>query len=281
MFIRRVDEQEFHWLSGILEGEGTFGAAPPSTPGIPFIRVVMTDRDVVDRVAKLWARALIALPARKERYKTPYATVLKGSSAVGLMTTLRPYMGRVRQEQIDRAVRSFHGRAPGRRSRSPVNEFAHPRCNAECALPWLAGLLEGEGSFCSARVGPHAYPVLEVKMCDDDVVERARVLLGATSVTIDKARRTHWNQTYRAKLSGHRAAAWMRRLSGLMSVRRQAAIDKALAEFRPIQLEHAPKHCVGPGCDKTHRGRGLCHKHYMSWSRDVARGRTPRVTPLR
>jgi hypothetical protein len=66
-----------------------------------------------------------------------------------------------------------------------------------------------------------------------------------------------------------------------MGIRRRAAIDKALASYRPIQLTPAPTTCIVPDCDEPHRGRGLCHKHYMSWSRDVAKGRAPRITPLR
>jgi hypothetical protein len=120
-----------------------------------------------------------------------------------------------------------------------------------------------------------------VKMCSQDVVERARALLGATSITMATAQHAHWNDTYCAKLSGQPAARWMRGLSGLMGVRRQAAIDAALAQFHPIRLEHAPAHCTVPGCEKPHRGRGLCHRHYMSWHRDVAKGRTPRITALR
>src|SRR5207244_4906431 len=36
--------------------------------------------------------------------------------------------------------------------------------------------------------------------------------------------------------------------------------------------------CVVPGCTKPHRSRGLCHAHYMLWSRDLKKGRIPRVT---
>jgi hypothetical protein len=112
----------------------------------------MTDRDVVDRIAKLWGRALIALPARRAHYKTPYATVLKGSSAVGLMTAVRPHMGRARQQQIDRAVRSFHGRAPGRRSQSPVNGFSHPR--ATLSVRCTGWLVCSKAKARSPRRGP-------------------------------------------------------------------------------------------------------------------------------
>jgi hypothetical protein len=73
----------------------------------------------------------------------------------------------------------------------------------------------------------------------------------------------------------------MRRLRPLMAGRRGAAIDAALAAYHPIRLTPAPARCIVSGCERPHRGRGLCHKHYMSWSRDRKRGRAPRVTPLR
>lgn len=101
------------------------------------------------------------------------------------------------------------------------------------------------------------YPVIGLQMCDADVVARIANMIGAP------------------------AAEWMRRLRPLMGARRGAAIDAALAAYAPIRLVDPPDTCVVPGCGAAHRSRGLCHRHYMSWLRDVARGRIPRVTPLR
>ena len=66
-----------------------------------------------------------------------------------------------------------------------------------------------------------------------------------------------------------------------MGARRAAAIDTALEDYYPVRLTEMPANCVVPGCFEPPRARGLCHRHYMSWSRDVAKGRTPRVKPLR
>jgi hypothetical protein len=74
---------------------------------------------------------------------------------------------------------------------------------------------------------------------------------------------------------------WMRTLRPHMGQRRTRAIDLALAAYRPIRLAQAPRYCVIPGCERPHRGRGLCHKHYMKWDRDRKAGRKPRITPLR
>lgn len=278
---RRIDSNDFHWLVGILEGEGTFGVAPPSAPGIPFVRVCMTDRDVVDRVAGLWGRAMITLPPKRDGHKVAYATAIKGSPSVVLMDLARPHMGRRRREQIDRAVASCHGISTGRTRPSALDGFAHPTCDATCALPWLVGLLEGEGCFTINWNAGRGYPVIYVTMCDHDVVDRAGAMLGATNVRFDPSRQQRWQPTYVAQIGGYKAAAWMRTLAPHMGLRRQAAIEAALAAYRPVRLSVAPEHCVVPGCLKPHRGRGLCHRHYMSWSRDVAKGRPPRVAALR
>ena len=56
-----LSEIEIAWLAGLLEGEGNFGldarsakrykvsTAPPS----PFLRISMTDQDIIERVSKL------------------------------------------------------------------------------------------------------------------------------------------------------------------------------------------------------------------------------------
>lgn len=150
-----------------------------------------------------------------------------------------------------------------------------------CQISWLAGLLEGEGCFAIARTNGHAYPVIELQMCDEDVVRRAAEMLRAVSVSRREPDEEHWSPTFTAKIAGHAAASWMLRLWLLMGIRRGAAIDAALAAYDPIRLVEPPEACVVPGCGAPHRSRGLCHKHYMSWSRDVARGRVPRITPLR
>lgn len=157
-----------------------------------------------------------------------------------------------------------------------------PAINDECAVSWLAGLLEGEGTFSLNRYSPEiAYPVIGLQMCDAGVVARAARLLGASSVWRREPEQVGWSPTYCTAISGQRAAVWMRRLRTSMGTRRAAAIDAALSQYRPIRLVDPPAVCVVPGCSEPHRGRGLCHKHYMMWSRDKAKGREPRIAPLR
>lgn len=47
---------ELHWLAGLLEGEGSFMAGPPSSPGLPVLAVNMTDHDVMARLGRIFNR---------------------------------------------------------------------------------------------------------------------------------------------------------------------------------------------------------------------------------
>ena len=279
--IASIEQLQFHWLVGILEGEGTFLRGAPSRPGTPIVRVSMTDRDVVDRVARLFERAVVRLRRRKPHHKLPYATTIKGAPAVRVTHAVRPFLSKSRQLQIDRAIASWKPRRVTRDAMAPADLFtAHGESPEVCDRAWLAGLLEGEGSFIGNRGAGSSYPVIKVEMCEQEVIERAARLLD-TRVWFVPPGTEGWRPTYVAQIAGHRAAEWMRELRPFMGLRRTAAIDTALSAYHPIRLITPPLVCVVEGCERPHRSRGLCHTHYMSWSRDRARGRTPRITPLR
>jgi len=277
---------DLYWLAGILEGEGTFVSGPPSQPNSPIARISMTDLDTVTRAAGLLERAVTPVRARKPHYKPVFNTQIKGAEAVALMMAVGPILGPDRTRQIERVLAGW---APRRRSSSadpgrfpvldPIDDLS---AKNGLAMSWLAGLLEGEGTFsftCDAK--QRCYPVVSVNMCDELVVRRAAEVLGARKVARRIPDQPHWRPTYVAKIGGAHAAEWMRSLSALMSQRRQAAIGRALAAYRPVHLVSPPATCIVERCDQPHRGRGLCHKHYMMWSRDVAKGRVARITPLR
>jgi hypothetical protein len=280
-----MDLCPLYWLAGIFEGEGTFMSGPPSNPNSPVARISMTDRDIVARAAALLKRAVTPERARRVHYKPPYITQIKGVEAVGLMRAMRPVLGPDRRRQIDQVLAGW---APRRvRSRAEAERFIPLDvfdfvAEDERAASWLAGLLEGEGTFtstCDAR--SRCYPVVSVQMCDAAVVFRAARILGATAVSMREPEHQEWRPTYVAKVGGRRAAGCMRTLQSVMGERRRAAIDAALAQYHPVYLVDPPESCVVPGCSEPHRGRGLCHKHYMMWSRDKSKGREARIAPLR
>lgn len=99
-------------------------------------------------------------------------------------------------------------------------------------LLWLAGLLEGEGTFDAHR---GRYPRIRVAMTDRDVVGRAASLMDTgLRLALHPAPA---KPTWHSEVSGPRAAAIMREVLPHMGARRSAKIAEvlAVAEFRPVR----------------------------------------------
>jgi hypothetical protein len=210
-----MDVSESSWLAGLLEGEGSFLRPVPSSPKCPAVRLEMCDRDVVERAARLLQRAVTPAKARGTGHRPSYVTVIKGRPAIRLMIELAPLMSAVRRAQIRRALASV---AP---TRLPARSWRP-------TVPWLAGLLEGEGTFTAKGRG--SWVGVGVEMCDRPTVARVAAMLGASGISRDDGGgEKGWSPTYRIKISGNQARPWMTTLRPLMGGRRRAAIDRALA----------------------------------------------------
>lgn len=110
-------------------------------------------------------------------------------------------------------------------------------------LYWLAGLLEGEGSFHISHAKPRlwrnerstrASACLSLSMTDRDVVERAKTLMGLTSKTTVRVRANAMSTkpAYMIQTSGWRAIAWMQTLWPLLGERRRARISQIVKAWR-------------------------------------------------
>lgn len=99
-------------------------------------------------------------------------------------------------------------------------------------LMWLAGLLEGEGSFDLHR---GRYPRIRLGMTDRDVVGRAATLMGG-KVRLSLKPAPH-KATWHTEVSGAKAVAIMRSILPFMGARRSAKIAEILghATLRPGQ----------------------------------------------
>lgn len=114
-------------------------------------------------------------------------------------------------------------------------------CNLETGdcrvcLAWLAGILEGEGSFMAMRnivnKKVYTYPAIVVSMTDQDTIATAAHLLGRKPYgpfSNERPRDTAPRKLmYRAILSGYAAASMMRRLLPFMGERRSSRIREIL-----------------------------------------------------
>jgi hypothetical protein len=102
-------------------------------------------------------------------------------------------------------------------------------------LAWLAGLMEGEGSFSRATPAMPRRPRMSVNMTDRDVIERVCELWGTRLYThIPKVER--FKSVFRTELVGGSAVAMMALLRPHMGLRRQAQIDEAVVTYQPLRV---------------------------------------------
>lgn len=102
------------------------------------------------------------------------------------------------------------------------------------SVRWLAGLLEGEGSFytCAPKVKGkyYPYPTIRVRMTDREPIERVSRFFGSTCGQLkDLPSGKPLFQTAACSLT---AAGWMMTLWADMSPRRRAQIKTALSRWQ-------------------------------------------------
>lgn len=118
---------------------------------------------------------------------------------------------------------------------------AEKAMSAEIAdLQWIAGFLEGEGSFTY-----HASLAVSASQVQRWPLEKLRVLLGGSISTNGRLKQPQRQLCSVWYLHGYRAAALMMTIWSLMSPRRQKQIEVALAKWvhkkvANQQREHCP-----------------------------------------
>ena len=138
-------------------------------------------------------------------------------------------------------------------------------------IAWLAGLIEGEGSFGFKK----GCPRIEIQMTDADVVSRAASVLGVKP-RAPWIRKDGYKPVWACCAFGSRAIGWMMTLLPLLGERRRARIAEIVSLWR--NAPNIPKAQKGEhymaSChpDRPRRGRGLCSSCYMSAWRKQKRG---------
>ena len=101
-------------------------------------------------------------------------------------------------------------------------------------LYWLAGILEGEGSFMKGTPSAPNLPRISCSMTDEDTIQKVSDLM---MVKYHKCKLSDknpkWKDTYIVNLRGKRARELMGTLKPIMGKRRQAQIQRALDSYDP------------------------------------------------
>jgi len=100
-------QQEFFWLVGILEGEGCFSKTQYS----PLIHVHMTDKDTMEKVARMLDTKLESHQPKGDRKKA-YTARIYGDKAIQWMEDIYYYMSNRRKARID-VIRTWAFQRPG------------------------------------------------------------------------------------------------------------------------------------------------------------------------
>jgi len=132
-------------------------------------------------------------------------------------------------------------------------------------LAWVAGLLEGEGSFGWGRTTP----TIQLSSTDKDVVIKAADILGVQMwnyVARPKGKSTY-KPVYACKVFGSRAVMWMMTLFVLMGKRRRGKIKEVITKWRESPgFPRAPRGQRWMAIchpDKPRDANGLCNTCYM------------------
>ena len=129
-------------------------------------------------------------------------------------------------------------------------------------IAWLAGIIEGEGSFLTCNTTP----CISLQMTDKDIVERAARLLG---VSVGGPYGPYGYKgaqpTWTCRAHGQRAAGWIMTLWTFMGTRRR---EKMLEVLEAWKVRKTSRRNRPPGrkatChpEREHRAHGLCGPCY-------------------
>lgn len=102
-------------------------------------------------------------------------------------------------------------------------------------LYWIAGLLEGEGSFMKGPPSKPHQPTISLTTTDGDVAEKFANYFNITPYAYNSKRyeENGWKQPFQVKLTCKKAVDLMNLLLPLMSKRRQTQILAALESYKP------------------------------------------------
>lgn len=95
-------------------------------------------------------------------------------------------------------------------------------------IGWVAGIVEGEGNIAITN---DKTPVVAIKMCDKDVIEKLAKLFKMDRIVTIAPRDKNHRMQYQILLSGKKAAGWLYTIYSLMGHRRKAKIIEVMSKW--------------------------------------------------
>jgi hypothetical protein len=106
-------------------------------------------------------------------------------------------------------------------------------------LYWLAGILEGEGSFMKGPPSSPRLPIIQMSMTDEDIVAKVANLFGVnySAISVKRSNDNDWKIPYLVRLRGKKAFDLMEKIKPLMGIRRQEQITKAMSSYSAMYFK--------------------------------------------
>lgn len=114
----------------------------------------------------------------------------------------------------------------------------------EIEFSWLAGILEGEGSFIKGPKSMPNQPAISIQMTDEDIIQRVAKMFGTSYCRSDRGLDKGWKPAYRTMLRGEPAVLLMQILYPLMGKRRQNQISDAIKSYKYLGARKLTKQLV-------------------------------------
>lgn len=141
---------------------------------------------------------------------------------------------------------------------------------------WLAGLLEGEGTFFFRKT-----PVISIEMSDKDTIERVKNIIcpsknqSIVDRTLNEDRR-NTKITYTISIYGANAIGWMMTIYSLMSKRRKERIKEIIINW--TLLRNRKLICKnGHRIENWNNLDGKCRVCYLEYHRNWYKNRKNRT----
>ena len=100
---------------------------------------------------------------------------------------------------------------------------------SDMELVWLAGWLEGEGSFMKGPPSSQNSPRISGCSTDRDIIQRVASLFGTAPYSASRKGHPRWKKVWAVRVKGKRAVYLMFKLKPYMGYRRQQQIDNAVS----------------------------------------------------
>jgi transposase len=261
------------WMAGILEGEGYFGYTGKS----PRCNLHMTDEDTIQKFSNLIEQKYKLIKHKNPKWKNAFKISLTSSKAIELMNIILPYMGKRRSEKIKEVLKIYETKKRKchndveleylielkqtqsyrkiaklygvthraimdwiKNEKIPKDKKYFKLINDDSydKIYYIAGLLEGEGSFLKSPPSEKKSPRISIMMTDEDIISNYSNYFNVNYSSWQNKKKDEngnfkYKKVYISIIKGNYAIEIMKEIQCLMSKRRKIQITEAINSFNP------------------------------------------------